>query len=66
MKFSITIPAYKQKYLYEAIESCLVQSYKDFELIVVDDASPEDLKSIVDMFSDPRLRYLGIKRIVEQ
>lgn len=57
MKFSITIPAYKQKYLYEAIESCLVQTYKDFELIIVDDASPEDLKSVVDRFQDPRIRY---------
>ena len=62
MKFSITIPAYKQKYLYEAIESCLVQSYKDFELIVVDDASPEDLKSIVDMFSDSRIHYFRNKK----
>lgn len=57
MKFSITIPAYKQKYLYEAIESCLVQTYKDFELIIVDDASPEDLKSVVDRFQDERIRY---------
>lgn len=57
MKFSITIPAYKQKYLYEAIESCLAQTYKDFELIIVDDASPEDLKSVVDRFQDPRIRY---------
>lgn len=57
MKFSITIPAYKQKYLYEAIESCLVQTYKDFELIIVDDASPEDLKLVVDRFQDSRIRY---------
>ena len=57
MNFSITIPAYKQKYLYEAIESCLAQTYKDFELIIVDDASPEDLKSVVDRFQDPRIRY---------
>lgn len=57
MKFSITIPAYKQKYLYEAIESCLAQTYKDFELIIVDDASPEDLKSVVDRFQDSRIRY---------
>lgn len=57
MKFSITIPAYKQKYLNEAIESCLAQNYKDFELIIVDDASPEDLKSVVDRFQDSRIRY---------
>lgn len=57
MKFSITIPAYKQKYLYEAIESCLAQTYKDFELIIVDDASPEDLKSVVGRCQDSRIRY---------
>lgn len=57
MKFSITIPAYKQRYLYEAIESCLAQTYKDFELIIVDDASPEDLKSVVDRCQDSRIRY---------
>ena len=57
MKFSITIPAYKQKYLYEAIESCLAQTFKDFELIIVDDATPEDLKSVVDRCQDSRIRY---------
>lgn len=57
MKFSITIPAYKQRYLSEAIESCLAQTYKDFEVIIVDDASPEDLKSVVDKFDDARIRY---------
>ena len=62
MKFSITIPAYKRKYLYEAIESCLAQTYKDFELIIVDDASPEDLKSVVDKFNDERIRYYRNKK----
>lgn len=57
MKFSITIPAFKQKYLYEAIESCLAQTFKGFELIIVDDASPEDLKSVVERFQDSRIRY---------
>lgn len=57
MKFSILIPAYKRKYLYECIDSCLKQSHSDFELIVVDDASPENLKSVINEFSDTRLHY---------
>lgn len=57
MKFTIAIPAYKQKYLYEAIQSCLNQSYQDFEIVIVDDASPEDLLSVVRKFDDKRLRY---------
>lgn len=57
MKFSITIPAYKRAFLYEAIESCVAQTYKDFEVIIVDDASPEDLKSVVSQFQDERIRY---------
>lgn len=57
MKFSITIPAFKQRYLYEAIESCLAQTYQDFEVIIVDDASPEDLKSVVKQFDDKRIHY---------
>ncbi len=57
MKFSITIPAYKKRYLAEAIESVIRQSYNDFELIIVDDCSPEDLYSIVQSFSDSRIKY---------
>lgn len=57
MKFSITIPAYKAKFLKECIESILAQTYKNFELIIVNDASPEDLTSIVKSFDDPRIRY---------
>lgn len=57
MKYTIAIPAYKQKYLYEAIQSCLNQSYQDFEIVIVDDASPEDLISVVRKFDDKRIRY---------
>ena len=57
MKFSITIPAYKRTYLQECIDSILAQTYTDFELIIVNDASPEDLDSIVNSYSDARIRY---------
>ncbi|MDD6210912.1 MAG: glycosyltransferase family 2 protein [Bacteroidales bacterium] len=54
---SIALPAFKGYYLKEAICSLLNQTYSDFELIIVDDASPEHLDEIVKQFSDPRIRY---------
>lgn len=57
MKFSILIPAYKAKYLKECIGSILKQTYTDFEVIVVNDASPENLESIVYSFNDKRIQY---------
>lgn len=57
MKFSVTIPAYKAKYLKECIDSILSQTYTDFELIIVNDASTEDLDSIVSSYTDNRIHY---------
>ena len=57
MKFSILLPTYKDKFLKECIDSILQQNYKDFELIIVNDASPYDISSIVSNFSDDRIRY---------
>ncbi|MBQ8456610.1 MAG: glycosyltransferase family 2 protein [Prevotella sp.] len=58
MKFSITIPAYKARFLDEAIKSVVSQTYLNWELIIVDDCSPEDLGSIVKPYlSDIRIKY---------
>ena len=57
MKFTIAIPAYKAKFLDECIVSILSQTYDDFEVVIVNDASPEDLISIVNKFNDSRIRY---------
>lgn len=55
--FTIAIPAFKSKFLGEAIESCLSQTYSNFEVVIVDDASPEVLKSVVDGYHDDRIRF---------
>ena len=57
MKFSILIPAYKPNFFDEAIRSIINQSYNCWELIIVDDCSPHDLKSIVSSINDPRIHY---------
>ena len=54
--FSVVLPAYKAAFLEKAIASVLAQSHPDFELIIVNDASPEDLDGIVAKFDDPRIR----------
>ena len=57
IQFSVTIPAFKSRFLKESIESVLAQAYSNFELIIVNDGSPEDLDSIVSSLEDPRIRY---------
>lgn len=58
MKFSVVIPAYKAAFFQEAVCSVLHQTWIDWELVIVDDASPEDLKSLIaPALSDPRVRY---------
>lgn len=55
--FSILIPAYKAQYLAECIDSILAQTYSNFELVIVNDASPQNLDEIVGRYHDDRIRY---------
>lgn len=55
--FSFVMPAYKAEYLSKAIDSILNQSYRNFELIIVNDASPENLERIIAGFEDERIHY---------
>ena len=57
IKFSVLIPAFKKSYLNECIDSVLKQTYTNFELIIVNDASPEDLDSLVRAYADARIKY---------
>jgi len=50
-KVSIVIPCYKQAHwLAEAIESAINQTYKDFEIIVVNDGSPDNTSEVAKMY----------------
>jgi len=56
---SVILPVYNgEKYLEEAIESILNQTYKNYELIVVDDGSTDSSRAIVEGFNDKRLKVV--------
>ena len=69
---SFILPAWKARFLKEAVASIIAQTCPDWELVVVDDCSPEPLREIVESFGDPRIRYirneqnLGGKNLVRQ
>jgi glycosyltransferase involved in cell wall biosynthesis len=59
MTISVIIPNYNHaKYLRERIDSVLNQTYKDYELIILDDCSTDDSRKIID---DYTLRFPFIK-----
>lgn len=54
---SVVIPAYNhESYVATAIDSVLGQSFADFELVVVDDASSDGTWDVISGIRDPRLR----------
>lgn len=62
VKVSIVIPAYNNPlYLLSALKSIIAQTYPDFEVVLIDDCSPNDLKCIVDLIGDNRIKYFRNK-----
>jgi len=57
IKFSICIPAFKSLYLQQCIASILQQTVTAFELIILNDCSPEPVEAIVQQFEDNRIHY---------
>ncbi|MEV6166138.1 bifunctional glycosyltransferase family 2 protein/CDP-glycerol:glycerophosphate glycerophosphotransferase [Streptomyces sp. NPDC052052] len=62
-RFSVIVPAYRvQAYLHESLDSVLTQSFEDFEIIAVDDCSPDACGAVIDEFAarDHRVRALHL------
>jgi glycosyltransferase involved in cell wall biosynthesis len=56
---TVAIPFYNaEKYLADAIRSIMVQSYKNWELILIDDGSSDGSLSIAQSIVDPRVRVI--------
>lgn len=56
---SVIIPTYNRaELLKRAAQSVLAQTYKDFELIIVDDGSTDNTKEIVESLNDSRIVYV--------
>ena len=59
--FSVLLPAFNAKaHVGAAIRDILAQTFRDFELLVVDDGSTDGTAECVETFSDPRLRLIRL------
>lgn len=64
MKVSVLVPVYrtKEEYLRAAIESILGQTFRDFELVLLDDCPEDPRESVVRSYDDPRIVYARNER----
>jgi len=58
-RVTITLLTYnRSKLLEHAIKGCLAQSFQDFELLIIDNASSDNTAQVVGKFDDSRIRYI--------
>jgi glycosyltransferase involved in cell wall biosynthesis len=59
-KISVIMPIYNgERYLSEAIESTLNQTFSDFEFLILDDGSTDRSSSIISGYNDPRIKVFS-------
>lgn len=64
VKYTFLLPAYKPDFFREALDSIKCQTYTDFKVIVSDDCSPYDLKSIYDDVCSQDTRFQFRRNLV--
>lgn len=59
MRFTVVIPLYnKEHYIIKTLESVFLQTYKDFEIIVVDDGSTDHSYDTANLYSSPKMKLI--------
>jgi glycosyltransferase involved in cell wall biosynthesis len=59
-RISVIIPTYNaEKFIAKTVQSVLNQTYQDFEILIIDDASPDRSVEICQQFNDRRLRIIS-------
>lgn len=62
-KVSIVLPTYNgSSYIRQSIESCLKQTYKNIELLIVDDGLTDETPNIIKSYKDKRIKYFRHKK----
>lgn len=60
---SIITPVYNsEKYIADTINSVLSQTYKNWEMLIVDDCSKDDTANVIAQFNDPRIKYFKLSQ----
>jgi glycosyltransferase involved in cell wall biosynthesis len=58
-RITVLMPVYNaERFLRQAIDSILAQSFKPFEFLIIDDGSTDRSAEIVESYRDPRIRFL--------
>lgn len=57
---SVIIPVYNaERYIKQALDSICNQTYKNLEIIIIDDGSSDQSKTIIETYQDKRLRFIS-------
>ena len=63
-KITVLLTVYNRESISKTIESILSQTYQDFELLIIDNASTDKTQSIIKSYSDKRIRlYINEKNM---
>src|SRR3990167_9337853 len=61
-KISVVMPTYNRGHVIQnAVRSIVDQTFKEWELIIVDDGSSDSTKRVVESFANPRIKYFKLE-----